>query len=277
MAFDLNSISTKAVHKPPMILLVAKEKTGKSSFCAGSRVENGNIVEWGINHPIILWTKGEEGVSHIPVAKNNSAISTYEEMMDALAFLATGEHSFETVAVDSLTTFCEIIKKKVQADEPKLASDHAYDQYGAGNKIAAGYHRAICDALTYLRDNRNMTVIVTAHIKHNPKTVADPEKGTYDSWMADIPDAVYSIYSRSFDVIAYADTADITKEADIGMGNKQGRIVSLNGGERYLFFKKTLAHPSGGRGIYGHLPDKIPFDWASFQNAIAETISKMNK
>lgn len=276
MAFDLNSISTKATHKPPMILLVAKEKMGKSSFCAGSRVENGTIVEWGINKPIILWTKGEEGVSHIPVAKNTEAISTYEGMMEALKFLATEEHGFETVAIDSLTTFCEIIKKKVQTDEPKLASDHAYDQYGAGNKIAAGYHRNICDALTYLRDSRNMTVIVTAHIKHNPKTVADPEKGTYDSWMADIPDAVYSIYSRSFDVIAYADTSDITKEADIGMGNKQGRVVSLNGGERYLFFKKTLAHPSGGRGIYGHLPDKIPFDWSSFQNAVAETISKMN-
>lgn len=112
MAFDLNSISTKATHKPPMILLVAKEKMGKSSFCAGSRVENGNIVEWGLNKPIILWTKGEEGVSHIPVAKNNEAISTYEGMMEALGFLATGEHDFETVAIDSLTTFCEIIKNR---------------------------------------------------------------------------------------------------------------------------------------------------------------------
>lgn len=274
MAFDLNSISTKATHKPPMILLVAKEKMGKSSFCAGSRVENGRIVEWGLNKPLILWTKGEEGVSHIPVAKNTEAIATYDGMMEALAWLAKEDHKFETVAIDSLTTFCEIIKKKVQTEEPNLASDRAYDQYGSGNKIAATYHRNVCDALTYLRDNRGITIIVTAHIKHNPKTVADPEKGTYDSWMADIPDAIWSIYARSFDVIAYADTADVTQQADIGMGNKQGRVISLNNGERFLFFKKTLAHPSGGRGIYGHLPDRIPFDWASFQNAVANTISQ---
>lgn len=277
MAFDLSKISTDAVHKPPMMIVVAKEKMGKSSFIAGDRVENGQVMEWGLNRPIVLWLKGEEGVSHIPVAKNREPIGSFDELMDALAWLAKEEHEYQTVAIDSLTTFCEIVKAKVQADEPKLASDHAYDQYGAGNKIASGYHRKICDALTWLRDNKSMTVLMTAHIKHNPKTVADPSKGTYDAWMADIPDAVWSIYSRSFDVIGYADTEDVAQQADIGMGNKQGRIVSLAGGERFLYFKKTLAHPSGGRGIYGHLPDRIPFDWCSFQNAIAETVAKLNK
>lgn len=276
MAFDLTSISTAAVHKPPTMLIVAKEKTGKTSFCAGNRVENGKIVEWGLNSPVIFWLKGEQGANDIPVAKNREAISTFEDLMDAIGTIARNEVPFQTVAIDSLTTLCEIVKTKVQTDNPKLADDHAYDQYGAGNKIAAGYHRKVADALTYLRDNKNMTVIVTAHVKHNPKTVADPEKGTYDAWMADIPDAIWSIYARSFDYIGYADTDDVATQADIGMGNKQGRIVSLGNGQRFLFSKKTLAHPSGGRGIYGHLPAKIPFDWFSFQNAVAEAVANAN-
>lgn len=250
--------------------------THNTSFCAGDRVENGEIVEWGLNKPIILWLKGEQGASDIPVAKNTEAISSYDELMDALGWLATNEHGFETVTVDSLTTLCEIVREKVVAENPSLAEKMRYDQYGAGNKIAAVYHRKIADALTYLRDEKSMCAIVTAHIKHNPKDVADPEKGVYSAWMADIPDAIWGIYERSFDVCLYADTKDITTQVDIGMGNKQGKVVSLNNGERFLLTKKTLSHPSGGRGIYGHLPPEIPFHWAAFQEAIASTIEKLN-
>ena len=196
--------------------------------------------------------------------------------MDALQYLATNDVPYETVTIDSLTTLCEIVREKVVKDNPMLADAHKYDQYGAGNKIAATYHRQIADSLTWLRDNKNMCTIVTAHIKHSPKDIADPEKGVYSAWMADIPDAIWSIYERSFDVCLYADTKDMTTQVDIGMGNKQGKVVSLNNGERFLFTKKTLSHPSGGRGIYGHLSPEIPFHWAAFQEDICKTITKLN-
>lgn len=276
MAFDMNSISTKAVHKPPTMILVGKTKIGKTCFCAGDRVENGEIVEWGLNKPIILWLKGEQGASDIPVAKNSEAIASFEELMDAIGWLAKNEHDFQTVAVDSLTTLVEIVKAKVQSENPELADDKRYDQYGTGNRISAKYHRQIADALTWLRDNRGMTIIMTAHVKHNTKTIADPEKGVYDAWMADIPDAVWGIYERTFDVVLYADTKDLATKVDVGMGNVQGKVVSLNNGERFLLTKKTLSHPSGGRGIYGHLPPEIPFHWAAFMDAVASTVEKMN-
>lgn len=280
MAFNLESISTDAVHKPPMMIVAAKEKMGKTSFAAGDRVENGNIVEYGINKPIILWLKGEQGADSIPVAKNKSAIGSYEDLMDALAWLAKEDHSFETVVLDSLTTFTEIVKEKVMSENSKdFPTDFSYMQFDNGPKAAAKYHRDIIQALTWLRDNKNMSVIVTVHIKSSPKTVNDPERGSFDQWTADISNSTWNIYARSFDLICYADTKDIVNSVDVGMvkGQKQqGRIVSLNNGERFLFTKKTLAHPSGGRGIYGHLPPEIPFDWASFQNAIAETIAKLN-
>lgn len=276
MAFDMAKISVKARHKPPMMLLVGKSKLGKTSFCAGNRVVNGEIVEWGLNKPIILWLKGEEGADAIPVAKNSDPITSYDELMEALAWLAKEDHEFQTVAIDSLTTLVEIIKAHVQKTEPELATDSKYNQYGNGNKRAVTFHRNIADALTWLRDNKNMTVIMTGHIKPTPKDIPDPEKGLYAAWCADIPDGIYAMYDRSFDVVLYADTKDITTEKDIGMGNKQGKIVNLNNGERFLFTKKTLAHPSGGRGIYGHLRNEIPFDWASFQEAVAEAISYNN-
>lgn len=277
MAFNIDSISTRAVHKPPTMIVVGKPKLGKTCFCAGDRVENGEIVEWGINCPIILWMKGEQGCNDIPVAKNRDALGSFDELMDAICYLAQNDHEYQTVTVDSLTTLVEIVKAKVQTEYPEFADENKFNQYGKGNAIAAKFHRQIADALTWLRDNKGMSAIVTAHIKHNPKDVADPEKGVYSAWMADIPDAIWNIYERSFDVVAYADTCDIVSQQDIGMGNKQGKVTSTNNGQRFLFFRKTLSHPSGGRGIYGHLPDRIPFDWASFQNAVAETVAKLNK
>jgi len=280
MAFDIDSISTKAVHNPPMMIVASKEKMGKTSFAAGDRVENGVIVEYGLNKPIILWLKGEQGADSIPVAKNKTAISSYEELMDALGWLAKEEHSFETVVIDSLTTFTELIKEKIMTEQPKdFPTDFSYMSFDNGPKAAVKYHREIINALTWLRDNKKMTVIVTVHIKSSPKTVNDPEKGSFDQWTADIANSTWNIYARSFDLICYADTKDIVNNVDVGMvkGQKQqGRVVSLNNGERFLFTKKTLAHPSGGRGMYGHLPSEIPFDWYSFQNAIAETIAKLN-
>lgn len=276
MAFDINSISTEAVHKPPTILLCAKEKMGKTSFCAGDRVENGRIVEWGINNPIILWTKGEQGANDIPVAKNTEAISTYEELMDALGWLCREKHDFRTVAIDSLTTLHEIIVEKVVQDHPDLNEKASFDRYGNGNKLAAPMHRAVANALTWLRDNKGMTAIVTAHIKPKPIQVNDPKRGSYDTWGVDMTDMIWTIYSKAFDIILYADTKDIVTQADVGMGKKQGRAVNVGNGQRFLFTQKTLANPSGGRGVYGHLPPEIPFDWASFQAAVKETEEKLN-
>lgn len=276
MAFNLESISTKAVHKPPTMIVVAREKTGKTSFCAGDRVENGEIVEYGLNKPIILWTRGEEGCNDIPVAKNDKPINTYDELMEAIGWLATSEHDFQTVAVDSLTTVCELVHDKVVSEHPDLNEKASFDRYGNGNKLAIPLHRELTNALTYLRNEKNMTVIVTAHIKRKPQQVNDPERGSYDAWIADVDDAIWAVYAKAFDFVGFADTKDVVSQKDIGMGKTQGRVTNVGNGARFLFTKKTLAHPSGGRGIYGHLPPEIPFDWVSFQNAIAETIAKLN-
>jgi len=38
--------------------------------------------------------------------------------------------------------------------------------------------------------------------------------------------------------------------------------------ERVLYTQKRPAHPGGGRGVYGHLPYELPFDYHTWRAAI---------
>lgn len=269
MAFNLASISREAVVKAPRILLLAKEKVGKTAFSAGDRVENGQIVEWGLNRPVILPIKGEQGADDIPVAKFPVA-TEFDNVIEAIGTLATEEHDFQTFAIDSLTTLEEIVKRKVMLDNPKdFRTDADYIRYNNGPRAAAAVHRMICDGLDVLRERKSMCTIITAHIKHNTKEIIDPEQGPFSAWVADIPDPVFSVYARWADVVLYASTKNITKSVEAGMGRTVSQSVDVGNGQRFLFTRATKSHPSGGRGVYGHLPAEIPFDWYSFNQAVA--------
>jgi len=44
-------------------------------------------------------------------------------------------------------------------------------------------------------------------------------------------------------------------------------------GNRYLFTRKTPAHPGGGRGVYGQLPYELPLQWSAYSEAVAAVIN----
>ena len=61
MSFTLASLSDRAVMKAPRIVLLGTEKIGKTSFACGSRIANGSVEEVGINSPVVISVRGEEG------------------------------------------------------------------------------------------------------------------------------------------------------------------------------------------------------------------------
>lgn len=266
--FNIASLSADTINMPPRMLIVAGEKMGKTSFAAGDRVENGKVVEYGLNSPVILPIRGEEGAEHIPVPKFPTA-EKFEDIMEAINALRTEEHDRQFLVIDSITTLMRLVKAKVQKDYPALQDEQKFDQYNKGINLCKPYFEQLRDALNQLREERGMGIILIIHTPQKPKTITDPDMSAYDAWTADLPDAIYSVLSRWADYIGYASTKSITKKEDVGFGKEQGRAVTLNGGQRFLFNAKSKGHPSGGRGIYGQLPDEIPFDWASFQDAVS--------
>lgn len=262
MAMTLESLSTGIINRAPRIVILGTEKIGKTSFaCGTSFSEDGDLVATGLNKPVVISVKGEEGADSLSVAKFPTAES-YSAVLDALRTLATSEHEFETVVIDSASALEPILWADVANDNNK--SNIEEFGYGKGYILALDYWRRILEALDWLRTHKNMTTILIGHTRI--KTIADPETEPFDAYIFDIHEKAANLIFRWADVILFANTKKKVK-AD------SDRAIELEGGRRFLFTHKTPAHPGGGRGVYGQLPNEMPLDWMEFQDAVTSVMA----
>ena len=86
MAISLSSLRKTGVARPPRIVVYGTHGIGKSTFAA--------------NAPAPVFIQTEEGLDAINVDAFPLCTS-YEEMVDAIGALASEDHEFATVVVDS--------------------------------------------------------------------------------------------------------------------------------------------------------------------------------
>lgn len=260
----LDSITNNTTIRAPRIVILGTEKIGKTSFACGTEFDaNGLVVRSGLNNPVIISVKGEEGADALPVAKFPTA-SSYSQVLDALRALAVNDHEYETVVLDSASALEPLLWLDV-AEAGGKANIEDFG-YGKGYVLALDYWRKVLEALDWLRVNKNMTSILIGHTR--TKLISDPETEPYDAYIFDVHEKAANLIFRWADVILFGNTKKKVKDND--------RAIEIDGGRRYLFTHKTPAHPGGGRGIYGQLPNEIPLDWLSFQNAVASAMANNN-
>lgn len=274
MAFDLASISTESVLRAPRIILLGVEKIGKTTFACGSRVKSGRVVEYGLNSPIVVSVKGEEGADSIPVAKFPIAPS-FNAVMDAIGTLYTEDHEYSTLVIDSASTLEPLLWDRLCAENDVKSIEKVGGGYGKGYTEALSYWRNLLDGLDALRNTKNMASIIIGHVK--VKRFDDPAGDSYDTYMFDVHEKASNMLFRWADLILFANTKVIVKKEDTGFGAEKKRGVEAAGGQRFLYTQKRPAHPGGGRGLYGMLPYELPFDWASFEDAVQGLTAKPTK
>ena len=266
MAFDLASISAEAVASAPRIVLLGVEKIGKTSFACGDRVVDGRITEYGLNKPVILSIRGEQGADAIPVPKFPVA-QTFADTIEALAALYTGEHDYRTVVVDSVSALEPLIWAETCQEAGVQSIEKVGGGYGKGYTEALSKWRRLLDGLDALRAKRNMASIVIGHTK--VKAINNPDTDSYDAYQLDINDKAANLLFRWADLILFANTKVVVKKENTGFNGEKKRAIDAANGARFLYTQKRPSHPGGGRGIYGELPYELPLDWASFQAAVA--------
>lgn len=236
--------------KPPRILIYGVHKIGKSSF--GSMAEK----------PVFIQT--EDGLQAIDVPAFPLA-KTYPEVMGYLGELAEKEHDFKTLVVDSLDWLEPLIHKQVAKENGKKSIEEI--GYGKGYFMALDLWREYIDAINYLRDERNMTIVQIAHAEI--KRFENPETDAYDRYQIKMHKAASDLVMEHSDIILFANYyVGITKE-DKGF-KKEGRKRAVGSGERVLYTEERPAFKAGNR--YG-LPESIPFDkdgayWAAISQAV---------
>lgn len=266
MALSLASIRKETAIRAPRIILLGVEKIGKTTFACGSRIEDGYVVETGLNNPILIPIRGEEGADSIG-APMFPTCGSVDELLEALGALYTEEHEYSTVVIDSASALEPLVWADVCESHKVQSIEDVGGGYGKGYTATLGVWQKIRDGLDALRNERGMASIIIGHAK--VKRFDDPAGGSYDQYQFDIHDKAANLLARWADVILFANTKVAVLKEDVGFKKEKKRGIDATGGQRFLFTQKRPAHPGGGRGAYGLLPYELPLDWSAFSDAVA--------
>lgn len=133
MAIDLKALSKPKGDRPLIMTFFGEAGTGKTTLAAMMpkpvfiRTEDGTMS-----------LMGNDEVSLFDVA------TTTKDVLDQIEALATQEHDFKTVVLDSITQLATMIEAEIVAADPKAKSiNQAGGGYGAGYAAAAEKHRQV--------------------------------------------------------------------------------------------------------------------------------------
>lgn len=230
------SLETKA-HKPPRILIYGPQGLGKSTF--------GSLAD----RPVFIQT--EDGLDALNVPAYPLATS-YEQVMGYIGELASIDHLYKTLVVDSVDWMEPLVWAQVAKEQGKKSIEDI--GYGKGYVMAVDLWREYMSALNYLRDAKGMTIIQTAHAQI--KRFENPETESYDRYEIKLHKLASALLLEHSDIVIFANHyVGITKEKK-GF-DKDGRKRAIGSGERILY---TNERPSAvAKNRYG-LPEEIPFD-----------------
>ena len=161
---------------------------------------------WAASAPDAVFVPTEEGLNDIgcerfPVAKS------YDEVVGRLQQLGESDHAFSTLVIDSLDWLEQLIWQKVCADK---GVDSIQDiGYGKGYASAVDVWKQFLACLDYLRDHREMSVVLVAHARieryENPETdgydryspkLDKRASGVIAEWCDEVFFATYKVYTR---------------------------------------------------------------------------------
>ena len=244
MAISLSSISrTTRNSLPPRVVVHGDGGVGKSTFAAGAY------------KPIFL--PFEDGLSGLEV-DSFPLLRSYQDAVDAIASLASGQHDFGTAVVDSLDWLEPLVWEKVARDHGKKSIEEI--PYGKGYAEALPLWRTLLDGLNHLRETRSMAVVLIAHSQI--KRFEAPDSEPFDRYEIKLHRGANAMVREWADVLGFAHHETAIKKDSNGFTT---RARGVGTGRRLLRVAETPACVAKNR--YS-LPDVIPLSWDALMGAM---------
>jgi hypothetical protein len=236
----LDQVQTGRRTAPRRVMLYGTHGIGKSTF--------------GAMAPRPIFIQTEDGLAEIDCDRF-PLTQAFDEAIQALAELYTGQHDYRTVVVDSL----DWLERLIHADvcRQKGVSNIEDIGYSKGYTFALTQWRDFLTGLDALRNDRGMTIVLLAHARI--ERFENPETETYDRYVPRLHKFASSLIQEWCDEVLFATYRVHTKVNDEGFGRKKAKGIGT--GERILRTTERPAHVAKNRL---NLPEELPLDWNAY-------------
>lgn len=237
---QLTAVTRGKINRPLKTLLYGVEGVGKTTFAAMA--------------PDTIFIAAEDGTAQLDVARFPEPRS-WQDVLDAIEELTTGQHSFKTLAIDTLdwlepVLWAAICKRDGQRDIESYG-------YGKGYTAALDEWRVFLAALERMCSQRSMGVIMLAHSWVKP--FKNPEGEDFDRYEMKLNNKAAGLLKEWCDTVLFA-----RYETFAVKDQKTKRVRGVSSGARVVHTVRTAAYDAKNRH---DLPETMPLDYEAYAEA----------
>ena len=250
----LDKVTTEQKKRGIRIMIYGEPKTGKSYF--------------GTQIPNHVFLNLENGLEHLKGATKLPYTSEYVEVKAMLSELATTDHPYKTLVVDSADVLENLIRKWIVASTGNSGYKDITDiPYGRGYPLLLAETRKLIEMFEYLSAEKGMNIVFICHseVKKMQPPIGNEYTYIAPSLYAKTTqgDSTLKIYTDYVDIIGYCEYRTIVKETSTGFGTR-GQAIGT--GERIMHL--DASNPAFIAGSRYPMPKQIPFEWSAFVQAL---------
>ena len=252
MALSISNLVRKDSPKVPIICIYGGGGLGKSTLAS--------------EFPNSIWIQTEDGANGLGVTSfTDEPVSKYSQVDEALTSLATEDHDFKTLVVDSITKLEPIVWA-----ETKLRynmTDKEFSDFTAGARQSNDVWAEFMSACQWLRDNKGMTVILIGH--DGIKKFNDPTGDSYDRYAMRLYKDTESLIREQSDVVGFMNQITTIAKESKDFGKKDDYVAKGRGsGQRALHLSPRPSFMAKQRPGY-NFPDMMLINVGSGYEALA--------